>query len=120
MARQGFTKASRLLGPSQFGKVFQKADYKLSTSTLLMLGSKSTLSPRLGIVVAKKNVKSAVQRNRLKRIIRESFRLRQEDFDTIDLVILVRQGLDKMNNNEIFVQVNNLFDELKSKLNRNK
>jgi ribonuclease P protein component len=118
MARQGFSKASRLLSPSQYSKVFQKADYKLSTSALLMLGSKSTLSPRLGIVVAKKNVKSAVQRNRLKRIIRESFRLRQEDFDTIDLVVLVRQGLDKMNNHDVFIQINKLFDELINKLNR--
>lgn len=120
MAKQGFSKASRLLGPSQYSSVFQKADYKLSTATLLMLSCKSTTSPRLGIVVAKKHVKSAVQRNRLKRIIRESFRLRQEDFDTIDLVILVRQGLDKMNNHEVFVQINNLFDELIVKLNRNK
>ncbi len=28
MARQGFSKASRLLSPSQYSKVFQKADYK--------------------------------------------------------------------------------------------
>ena len=120
MAKKSFNKASRLLGPSQFGAVFQKADYKLSTATLLILCSKSTTPSRLGIVVAKKIVKSAVQRNRLKRVIRESFRLRQEDFGTIDLVILVRQGLDKINNHELFVQINGLFDELIGKLNRNK
>ena len=118
MAKQGFSKASRLLGPSQYSTVFKKADFKLSTATILMLISKSVQSPRLGIVVAKKNAKSAVQRNRLKRIIRESFRLRQEEFGTIDMVILARQGLDKMNNEDVLIQINKLFDELISKLNR--
>lgn len=118
MARQGFSKASRLLGPSQYSSVFKKADFKISASTILMLVSKSVQAPRLGIVVAKKNVKSAVQRNRLKRIIRESFRLRQEEFGTIDIVVLARQGLDKMNNQEVLIQINKLFDELINKLNR--
>lgn len=118
MAKQGFSKASRLLGPSQYSTVFQNADFKLSASSLLILARKSEETPRLGIVVAKKNVKSAVQRNRLKRIIRESFRLRQEEFGTIDMVILVRQGLDKMNNSDVLVQMNLLFDELVTKLNR--
>ncbi|PCJ43551.1 MAG: ribonuclease P protein component [SAR86 cluster bacterium] len=120
MAKQGFSKASRLLGPSQYSTVFQKADFKLSAATMLLLVKKSVLPPRLGVIVAKKNVKSAVQRNRLKRIIRESFRLRQEEFGTIDLVFLARRGLDKMNNQEASIQINKLFDELINKLNRSK
>ena len=120
MAKQGFNKASRLLGPSQYSMVFKKTDFKLSTTAILILVSKSILPPRLGVVIAKKNVKSAVQRNRLKRIIRESFRLRQEEFGTIDLAVIARQGLDKMNNQEVLIQINKLFDELINKLNRNK
>ena len=120
MAKQGFSKASRLLGPSQYSSVFQRADFKLSSASLLILVKKSAQAPRLGIVVAKKNVKSAVQRNRLKRIIRESFRLRQEEFGTIDMVILARQGLDKMDNQNVLVQINLLFDELVNKLDRAK
>ena len=120
MAKQGFSKASRLLSPSQYGSVFKQAEFKLSAATMLILVCRSKTSPRLGIIVAKKNVKSAVQRNRLKRIIRESFRLRQGEFGTIDLVVLARQSLDKMNNQEVQSQINKLFDELLSKLSRNK
>ncbi len=111
MAKLGFTKASRLLGPSQFNPVFQEANYKLSSATVLILARKSSMT-RLGVVVAKKNIKSAVQRNRIKRLIRESFRLRKQEFDTIDLVVLVRRGLDQMENLEILNQLNKLFDDL--------
>ncbi|MFL2840829.1 MAG: ribonuclease P protein component [Pseudohongiellaceae bacterium] len=120
MAKQGFKKASRLLGPAQYRVVFKKADFKMSAASILMFVAKSTLPPRLGIIVAKKNVKSAVQRNRVKRIIRESFRLRQEEFGTIDLIILATQGLDKASNQEVLIQLNLLFDKLISKLNRTK
>ncbi len=118
MAKQGFTKASRLLGPPQFSRVFEKTDFKLSTATLLVLVSKSNQAPRLGIVIAKKHVKGATQRNRLKRIIRESFRLRKEEFGTIDMVILARHGLQHLSNQDVFSQLEYLFDELKTKLNR--
>lgn len=118
MAKQGFRKPSRLLGPAQYRTVFQQADFKMSAASILMFVARSALPPRLGIIVAKKNVKSAVQRNRLKRIIRESFRLRQEEFGTIDLVVLATQGLDKVSNREALIQINLLFDELISKLNR--
>ena len=118
MAKQGFNKASRLLGPSQYSMVFKKTDFKLSTTAILILVSKSILPPRLGVVIAKKNVKSAVQRNRLKRLVRETFRLRQEEFGTIDMVFLARQGLNKMNNQEVLIQISKLFDELINKLDR--
>jgi len=34
------------------------------------------------------------------------------------MVVLVRQGLDKMNNSDVLVQINLLFDELVNKLDR--
>lgn len=118
MARQGFSKSVRLLGPAQFDPVFKKTAFKLSTSCLLILVGISDGRARLGVVVAKKHVKTAVQRNRVKRIIRESFRLRQAEFGTIDLVVLARQGLDQLDNRAIMTQLNFLFDELLNKLNK--
>lgn len=47
--------------------------------------------PRLGIVVAKRNVKLAVKRNKLKRMIRESFRLQQQLLMGLDVVVVVKQ-----------------------------
>jgi len=43
--------------------------------------------PRLGLVVGKKLLKRAVDRNRLKRIIREQFRLRRSRLPAFDLIV---------------------------------
>jgi ribonuclease P protein component len=46
--------------------------------------------PRLGLAVAVRAAGGAVARNRLRRIIRESFRLNQRALPAVDLVVSVR------------------------------
>lgn len=46
--------------------------------------------PRLGLAVAVRAAGGAVARNRLRRIIRESFRLNQRALPALDLVVSVR------------------------------
>lgn len=117
MTDQGFPKASRLLSEKEFTPVFGQPDFRVSSRFLLVLARASDLpQARLGIVVGKKNVARAVQRNRIKRMIRESFRRRKSDFGTIDLVVLARKGLDGFDNCDIQAQLHSLFDELSRKL----
>ncbi|HEV2228023.1 MAG TPA: ribonuclease P protein component [Steroidobacteraceae bacterium] len=47
-------------------------------------------APRLGLAVAVRAAGGAVARNRLRRIIRESFRLHQRTLPALDLVVSVR------------------------------
>jgi ribonuclease P protein component len=49
-----------------------------------------TGAPRLGLAVAVKVAGGAVARNRLRRIIRESFRLHQRELPAVDLVVSAR------------------------------
>ncbi len=51
---------------------------------------------RLGLIVAKKNIRLAVKRNRIKRVVRDSFRLNQQSLVTLDIIFLARRGLDKL------------------------
>jgi ribonuclease P protein component len=46
--------------------------------------------PRLGLAVSVKNVGSSVERNRIRRTIRESFRLHQHELPPVDLVVSAR------------------------------
>lgn len=53
---------------------------------------------RLGVVVTKKTFRDATDRNRAKRLIRESFRLLQEGFsgEPWDMVVLARRRILSM------------------------
>jgi ribonuclease P protein component len=69
----------------------------------------------LGLVVAKKNSKRAVQRNRIKRIARESFRHQQHQLGGLDTVVLARQGLDQLDNNAMHSMFNQLWQQLQQR-----
>ena len=55
----------------------------------------------MGVVVSKKNAKRAVSRNRIKRLIRENFRLQQATIGAIDAIVLARKGLEQLDNQQI-------------------
>ena len=109
MLNTHFDKSLRLLNAPAYKAVFDDAKIKVSTQQLLFLARPNDLShPRLGLVIAKKNAKHAVQRNRIKRIARESFRLAQHQIGGIDTVVLARRGLDQLDN----IALHNMFTKL--------
>lgn len=102
-----FGKHQRLLIPSQFKAVFDGACFKASHRYILLLARPNQLPyARLGTVVSKKNTRLAVQRNRLKRQLREQFRLHQRELAGLDIVILPKPGLWQQPNAEIAGLVN--------------
>jgi len=48
--------------------------------------------PRLGLIVPKRILARAVDRNRIKRILREEFRLSQHEIGGLDVVVKVKQA----------------------------
>lgn len=50
-------------------------------------------TPRLGLAIAARTVGNAVARNRLRRIIREAFRLAQHGLPAADIVVGARAGV---------------------------
>ena len=56
---------------------------------------------RLGFAIAKKKVKRAVDRNRIKRVIREAFRLQQHDLGNFDFVVIAKLNLASKTNAQI-------------------
>ena len=115
------TKEHKLLNSLDFSQVFEKTDFKVSTSSSLVLAKLTANShPRLGLVVSKKNVGCAVARNRIKRICRETFRLRSAGLPKIDVVILARNGISQLENKQIVEMLNSLFDQLSTKIEHRK
>ena len=90
-------KANRLRKPSEFKRVYGKGkrfDGRLMTVFLL---TSETEFQRLGITASKKGIGNAVQRNRAKRLLRETFRLSKTELNELqgkyDWVLNARRGL---------------------------
>ncbi len=107
------TKRQRLLRSRDFSPVFGQPTLRFSTPQLLILALPNEHEvARLGLVISRKNVGCAVSRNRIKRLCREAFRVRAGDFATIDIIVLARSGLDKLDNPAVTAMLNSLFDKL--------
>lgn len=113
MSDYSFNKQLRLLNASHYQVVFNNVHWKVSTKEFLLLCRPNELPhPRLGIVVAKKHVRLAVQRNRIKRLIRDSFRLNQHQLAGIDIIVLARKDAGLLSNTEILNQTTGLWRRL--------
>lgn len=96
---EAFTRDKRLLNAADYKRVFDAADRRASHKNLLLLGRYNDKSQcRLGLVIAKKHVKLAVQRNRIKRVTREFVRCCPETGKSLDVIVLARQGVDQLDN----------------------
>ena len=112
-----FGKSRRLLNAADYRAVFDQVDCKVSSKEILCLSrDNGSNHPRLGLVIAKKNVRLAVQRNRVKRIIRDSFRLHQHQLPPLDMIILARKGIDDLNNSELHAEFSKLWQRLNKKV----
>lgn len=99
---EAFSKQQRLLKPAEFKQVFAKPSAKTSDAHMRLIARKTSAGfPRLGLAVSKKALRHAVQRNRAKRLIRESFRRHQSLLPAIDVVVMVRTSIDTLSGPEI-------------------
>jgi ribonuclease P protein component len=57
---------------------------------------------RLGLAISKKHCRRATGRNRLKRLVRESFRQHAAELKGLDIVVLGQPGASRADNKEIF------------------
>ncbi|WP_298451486.1 ribonuclease P protein component [Marinobacter sediminicola] len=115
MKALNFPKSHRLLRPADYGKVFNDVQLKVPHRNFLILATPNNLGhARVGLVFAKKNLKLSVQRNRIKRQVRETFR-NQPELPGMDIIVLGRQGLAAMDNQAVRASLDGLWHRLTKK-----
>ena len=113
-----FNRESRLLTPGHFKTVFSDPSRFGSKHFTILITKNCDNNNRLGLAIAKKRVKLAVQRNRIKRLTRESFRLNQSTLPNIDIVVMVKSGIDKLENHEISHQLDKIWQKINQRYKR--
>ena len=113
MVSQNFSRKKRLLTSGHFKSVFDLPTSKFPGKNILLLARDNNLNhPRLGLVIGEKSVKLSVERNRLRRLIRESFRLNQWSLTGWDVVIIARRGLGEVENPELIQHFGRIWKRL--------
>lgn len=88
-----YGKDKRLLNASDYRVVFNDAALRSGQKEFLLLARGNDRGHhRLGLAVAKKHVRLATQRNRIKRGAREAFRQLPETLPGLDIIFLTRPG----------------------------
>lgn len=109
----GYPKGLRLLNAKDYQTVFDKVDAKAPCDYFLMLARFNSLNhSRLGFIFSKKNIRFAVQRNRIKRVTRDYFRINEASVPNMDVIILARKGIDQLSNDDIRQLLKKQFNKL--------
>lgn len=87
-----FSARQRLRTQAEFEHVY-KSGQRFAQSLFQVTASANTLGyPRLGLSIAARAVGNSVARNRIRRVVREAFRLTQHELPAIDLVVAARSA----------------------------
>jgi len=108
----GFNRHLRIIRPSDYQRVFAKPIKSGSSAFTVLATQNDCQHPRLGLAVAKKHMRRAVDRNRIKRQIRESFRLYKATLPAVDIVVLAKHLTNKKNNTELAELLKNHWQNL--------
>lgn len=100
-----FPRAARLLRSSQFTGVFSRGEKFVCAGFVVFAADNDVGHARLGMALAKRRLRRAVDRSRVRRIVRESFRPVRHDLPAFDIVVLARNRTVAMGNSELNVQL---------------
>lgn len=107
-----FPRSHRLVTKAEFKNVFDEP-LKVSQRCLMILcRSNQKNHARIGIIVGKRVANSAVARNRIRRIVRDSFRFNQEKLTGWDIVVIARHQCDTLSKEKIRKGIDDLWERL--------
>ncbi len=107
-----FSRRARLAGQPAFANVFAQPAKSSDRYFTVLARANGLAYPRLGLAISRKVAKSAVARNRIKRIVRESFRRHQSQFGGLDWVVMGRTSLTQQENAILFASLQRHWQRL--------
>lgn len=107
-----FPRAHRLTKPAEFRFVFAENQRAGDRYCTLLARPSGLPQARLGLAIAKRRVRLGVDRNRIKRLIRESFRHNQHLVEGLDIVAMARDGAGSADPKELRASLDRQWQRL--------
>jgi ribonuclease P protein component len=90
-----------LTQPAQFRQVFADARRLGDAGFTLLVRENEAGSARLGLAISRKCARRAVDRQRIKRLVRESFRQHRQGLAHVDIVVMCRPVVNEWDDDRI-------------------
>ncbi|NND90690.1 MAG: ribonuclease P protein component [Granulosicoccus sp.] len=87
-----FPRTARLLSTADYSQVFARSKRYTDRYWTILVRVDDASPARLGLAIAKKRARRAVDRNRLKRVAREAFRHNRSALTGLDMVVMNRDA----------------------------
>ncbi|MDY0049156.1 MAG: ribonuclease P protein component [Halothiobacillaceae bacterium] len=113
LAGAGFDRSLRLTRPKDFSNVFADARRQAARGVTVLFRENASGKPRIGFAIAKRQVRRAHERNRIRRIGRESFRHRVAGLPSVDMIVLVRADVLKLDGAELRRVFDRILDRVR-------
>lgn len=108
-----YSRRYRLTAKHEVQSVFDAKPKKVSRQYLLVLYTPNQLSyARLGIIAGKQYLRHAVDRNRVRRVIRESFRHARAALKGLDLIVMIRSGCSSVDTKTLRSDIDQLLQAI--------
>lgn len=110
----GLPRARRLVNSFQYQRVL-KGGFRFGVGVYLVFACPNDLgSPRLGLAISKRYARQAHDRNRLKRIARESFRNHGSALPAVDIVVLATAKAPNSTNQTLFSALDKAWNSIRN------
>jgi len=110
--RNTFRRHQRLSAKADFERVFAEPNKTTSKSLLALWKLGNSQCGRIAIIAGKKTVPSAVIRNQIRRIIRDSYRQALISTVNLDLIVIIRQPCQTLRKLDIRKEIDSLWTKL--------
>jgi len=111
-----FKRSQRLVEAAQFRRVFESNDKLVDRYWTILYRENGGEYARLGMAVSKKRARRSVDRSRLKRLVRESFRLRE--LPGVDIVVMPRDITVKTSSQDLLSSLNRQWSRIAERCTR--
>ncbi len=107
--------SARLLRAADFARLRESGSRLSSQQLSIQFCNCENRGPRLGMAVSRRVSKLAIVRNRIRRQIRESFRLNRPRLPACDILVIARQSAAQRSNAQLRVELESLWSRLAAK-----
>lgn len=110
--QEGYSRRHRFSVQGSFGPVLRASRKVRGRFAILHVAPGQPGRSRLGVALTRRLVPHSVDRNRVKRIVRDTFRRHVVKRAGLDCVVSLRERFDAAQAEPVFAEIRTLFDQL--------